>query len=91
MPPDQLRRQDETRGKEVAESLEPWRSHAKYPEFLRTYRPEVDPFAHEFRVHAFCRDHHMGVLLLKSAERMTEDEKKTHATTAYREFQILQK
>ncbi len=33
----------------------------------------------------------MGVLRLERAGSMAEDEKRAHATTAYREYQILQK
>ena len=52
--PDQLRREDATRGAEVAVVLN--RYGDNYKGFLRDYRPGVDPLAHETRVHLFRRD-----------------------------------
>ena len=86
-----MKQEDETRGKEVGKLLEAWRPARTYPEFLKLYRPEVDPFVHEVRVHLFCRDYNLGVLHSKQAETMDEGMKRARATTAYREHQIIRK
>ncbi len=86
----QLRDMDRERGAAVGAILAPWRPHGRYMEFLKVWRPGVDPFVHEARVHLFSRDHHVGMMQQSLAARPTEKPAaRRHAAIACREEQIL--
>jgi hypothetical protein len=92
--PRELEQEDTVRGESVAAAMRAWRRHDSYREFLDTYRPGRAPFEHEFRVHCFSRDHHLGILWPKRHDRpMRTDlpavEQAEHVTIACMENRIL--
>ncbi len=87
-PPQELAREDRERAEEVAEILNRYRDPRRYGDFLATYTPAIDPFAHEARVHLFRRDRYRG-----EAREYEEgsDEHALNFTIAYREHLIMEK
>ncbi len=85
---EQLARQDRERAEEVAAVLNRYHDPRRYGDFLNTYTPAVDPFAHEARVHLFRRDRFRG-----HAREQEEGspEHAQHYTVAYREHMIMEK
>lgn len=55
----ELRREDETRGREYAEILQKYRDPSRYKEFLDKYPAFAHPFVHEARVRLFRRDRYL--------------------------------
>ena len=88
LPLEELRRMDRERGTEVAKILDRYRDHSTYREFLRTYSPVSDPFAHEARVHLFRRDRHLE--WAAGAEGFLY-EPRFHLAVAFRENRIMEK
>ena len=84
---DQLRAEDESRGKEAGEILNAYKNRDRYGEFLSTYTPHIDPFLHEAKVHLFRRDHYAETLW---KHKQNEEMLKHHGTVVFREHQILQ-
>lgn len=86
--PDELKSNDQKRGKEAAEILDNYRGRERYQEFLKIYTPITDPFVHEARVHLDSRDHHFT----EAIKSKNDPEKyKRHLNIAYRENQIMEK
>ena len=85
---EELARQDRERAEEVAAILNRYHDPRRYGDFLDTYTPAVDPFAHEARVHLFRRDRFRG-----HAREQEEGspEHAMHYTVAYREHMIMEK
>ena len=88
-PVEGLRKLDAARAGEVAGFLDEFKDDRKkgYERFLKKYSPGTDPFAHEFRVHLFRRDHYFAV-----AWRYQRNPRlyRLHRTVACRENQILE-
>ena len=83
---DQLRSEDSTRAGEVAAILDRYPDR-RYGEFLRDVPPQLDPFAHEARVHISSRDHH---LRKRTEYPEGSHEARHHASVALRQHQILE-
>jgi VanZ family protein len=83
---EQLRAEDTTRAEEVAAILDRYPDR-RYGRFLREVPPQLDPFAHEARVHISSRDHH-----LRKQTEFPEGshEARHHASAALRQHQILE-
>jgi hypothetical protein len=84
----ELKSNDQQRGKEAAKILDSYHGRDRYKEFLKIYTPISDPFVHEARVHLNSRDFHF-----KYAPKYKDDPKNyaRHLTMAFRENQIMEK
>lgn len=84
----QLEQVDRTRAADVAARLDAFREPELYEEFLRTWTPLTDPFAHEARVHLFRRDR-----LIQEGRGARGDEQafRWFATAAWSENRVLEK
>lgn len=80
---------DRTRGREVGEIINKYKSLMDYHEFLRTFTLAQDPFLHELRVHIFRRDHYSS--MADHFRNRDTEQFVYHVTVAYRENQILEK
>ena len=87
LPPDALSRADRERGVEVGRILDAY-PEERYKEFLNTYTPVSDPFAHEARVHLYSRDKRRQLM---QEPELTSLDFATHAKHAYREHMILER
>jgi VanZ family protein len=85
--PEELQREDATRGAEAADRLEPTRSKGAYEQFLAEVPAYRDPYLVEARVHLFRRDRYAGSMRNPD---MDEEEKARHAFIASRENRILE-
>lgn len=83
----ELQAEDAARAGEVAAILDRY-PDARYGRFLKDYPPQVDPFAHEARVHISSRDHHLGRL---AEYPEGSQEFRRHASIALRQQQILER
>ncbi len=81
----ELRREDETRWKEVAGLIDDYRR--RYGEFLDTWPVSEDPFTYEARVHLFARDRNLA----KARELdFTGAVAREHLTVAWCENRIME-
>ncbi len=85
---EQLRAMDTARAADAAPIIAAYRSHARYPDFLRDYPSARDPFVHELRVHLFRREHY-GSFVRQSLTNPAV--LRDNGTVAFRENQILEK
>jgi hypothetical protein len=83
----QLRAEDAARADEVASILDRYPDR-RYGRFLRDVPPQLDPFAHEARVHISSRDHH---LRMWKQQPEGSQEARRHASIALRQHQILER
>ena len=84
---DQLHHMDDVRAAEMAALIEPYREPEAYRSFLAAYPAGIDPFAHEFRVHVFRRNHYAATAW---SHRDDPELYQWHCTVAVRENQILE-
>jgi len=86
---DELRQTDLRRGRAAAAIVDQYAHRDRYPDFLKTYSPMVDPFVHEAGVRLAHRDNHLRVLT-DFFDEMEESNRPRHANIGYRENQILE-
>lgn len=84
----ELQLQDNRRAEQTAAILDRYHERRKYSQFLKTYTPHVDPFAHEARVHLFRRDRYLS-LAAKHAE--DKELSRSYLDVASREHLIMAK
>ncbi len=80
--------EDKHRYAEVAAIIDSYQGREGYKNFLKTYTPAVDPFAHEVRVRLFRRNYYLKE---QADYNENDDQKYDYCTIAYKEHQLIRK